>query len=156
MYGRTQWNMIFLSMVAAVPIYGVVIWLMVSRQSARPDPPAMLSTLFPLFPLLAAGLLVASATWMVYRSRAWAERAHGGSSALPPPPQFQQIAITAMALAEASAVLGFVRVLVGGPAAEYAGYGAGTLAVLLGVIWPRASAYWNAWEEEQRRSPRDA
>ena len=146
---RAQWNTIFFSMVAAVPTYGIVIWIILDSATQRPEPPSMLRVLFPL---LAASLLTASCVWMMARSRAWADRAPGGSSHLPTPQEFQVGAIVAMALAEASAVVGFVLFMLGGPPGDYTGYGAGTLAVLLGVILPRANAYWNAWEEEQRRA----
>lgn len=150
MNNRAQWTVVFFSIVAAVPMYGVVIWIILTGPSARPEPPSVLRVLFPL---LAASLLIASSAWMVIRSRPWMERALGGSSPLPPPAEFQLGAILAVALAESSAVLGFALFLLGGPPGDFVGYAAGTLAVMLGVIGPRANAYWAAREEEQRRPP---
>ncbi len=140
---RLTWFVIFGGMATSVLLYRVVLGLL----GPQPAPPHA-STLRTVFYVAAALTLLGAIAWA--RSRlepALEAESMPSSSPQPPIPQFVTASVVAMALAEASSVLGFVLVCSGaGAAPEYLAFGAGTFLVLALVILPRGLRYWGSWE----------
>ena len=105
------------------------------------------------FPGAGALALLLSIAWTRSRVPDGAPRDGG---ALPAPAEFSTASIVGMAMAEASAVLGFTWcVLSGNGWREYLPFGLGTLLVLTLICVPRGLAYWTAWESSvASRGPR--
>jgi hypothetical protein len=152
---RLTWLVITGGLVMAVPMYAVVAWQLRGGGPLPVSP--YLATLRPWFAVVAGVCLVGSV--LVARLRMSVDTdalsLEPGSSRPPEPEMFTLWSIVASALAETSAVLGFVLCFLGGPPQDFVWYGAGTLIVLLGVILPHGLRYWRAWEDQQRREGKE-
>jgi len=140
---RLTWFVIFGGMATSVILYRVVLGLLGPQPS-----PSGASTLRTALYAAAALTLLGSIAWTRSRLEPPAESGMPSPTPAPQPPmpQFMTASIVAMALAEASSVLGFVLVCSGaGAAAEYLAFGAGTFLVLALVILPRGLKYWGAF-----------
>jgi hypothetical protein len=139
---RLTWFVIFGGMASSVILYRVILGLL----GPQPAPPNA-STLRIALYAAAALTLLASIAWTRSRLEPPGDtESMPSSSPQPPMPQFITASVVAMALAEASSVLGFVLVCTGaGAAAEYLAFGAGTFLVLALVILPRGLKYWGSF-----------
>jgi hypothetical protein len=147
---KQTYFIIFFALVGSVGTYLLLCFLM--SQNRRPLTPA--PAVAGLITVLAIVALIASIAWLQFRTSGRAGDAPAMStttpSALMSPAEFQTETIIAMALAEACAILGLLLFFMGGPLKGFIPFAAGTLAVDLAYILPRALRYWAAYEKPQQ------
>jgi hypothetical protein len=141
---RTGWFLVLGSLCASCVLTRVVLAFAALPADAGADRMAFVR---PLFYALAGFALTASVLWSRWKLPDDGDETMDESGATAPlaPERFFTMSLVAMALAELSAVLGFVLVLVTrAPANESVGFAAGGFLVLVLVILPRGLKYWPA------------
>lgn len=143
---KPQWLVLWAAFTAAPVVYYVVATTVAGTVTAPPGLPMfrMLLGALALLELAAGAFLMTRATRA--RSDVPAPVAFFGGETLAEPQAFQVAFIVAAALVEACAIMGFVLVFLGAPALEYLPFGAGTLAVMLGIALPTGLGYWSERE----------
>ena len=138
------------ALMLAMVWYPVVLFMVREPASGLGVPASWMRLAFPLAGALA---LLLSIGWTRSRVPDGQPREDG---TLPTPAEFSQASIVGMAMAEASAVLGFIWCLWSGNGwREYLPFGLGSLLALALVSLPRGLAYWSAWESRgAARGPR--
>jgi F0F1-type ATP synthase membrane subunit c/vacuolar-type H+-ATPase subunit K len=161
---RQTYFIIFFALLMSVGIYVLLGFIL--SQSRKPLP-APAEPLRLVFHVLAAGALVAAVAWMQFRTgnrvRDLAEvgtfSTRTGTirtATTPPrnvmtPGEFQTETIIALAIAEVCVILGLTYFFMGAPLVAFLPFAAGTLAVdLLGIL-PKALTYWRALERTQNQ-----
>jgi hypothetical protein len=143
---KGTWMVVWAAFTAAPVVY-LVIGTQVAGQVA---PSTSLPLLRAVFMTLASTALLAGAFLLtrVPRARADAQglAALFGSDTLAEPVVFQQAFIVTTAMVESCSLYGFILVFLGAPVAEYLPFGAGTVAVMLGVALPTGLRYWSERE----------
>jgi len=150
---KATYFVIFFSLTFSVVIYGFLAFILSQSKTPRAVSPS-LGTLRPLFYILAAVALLASIAWVTFRTQSQTGSGAGttlDALSLMPPQRFQTETIISLALAEVCAIVGLLLFFLGAPLVEFAYFAAGTLAVDLLFILPRAIGYWAAWESQQKQ-----
>ncbi len=126
---RSIWLATTLAMLAAVPMYAVVAWVL-SSSEARPDG-SLARRLQTVFQIVGPMVALAGAAWM--RLRVMRD---------PTPQQFLTDSMIATALAEAPAILGLIGVLAGGSFQDFVWMAAISVIVIGGVVIPAGLRWW--------------
>ncbi|HVF10122.1 MAG TPA: hypothetical protein VNA16_04930 [Abditibacteriaceae bacterium] len=148
---KQQYFTIFFALVVSVGIYGFLCFLLDQNRKPMPEPAAALSLVVGA---LALASLVAAVGWLHFRTYGKAGDAPSPATMAPPalmkPGEFQTETIIALALAESCAILGLLLFFLGAPLKAFVPFAAGTLAVDLFYILPRAVRYWSAYEKQRQ------
>jgi hypothetical protein len=142
---RFTWLIIVGSMVAAVPLYGIIGWIILNgaTPSETPDTPVAHELVWALR-AGAVVLLLASALSLRLLPRTIVADPASPGGEVEPPPSFINRSIVSMAIAGACAI--FLR----RAPYEYPWYAAGSLLVQLALVIPSGMRAWDAWEQRAR------
>lgn len=118
--------------VMSVLIYSGLVWFLGGQRTPPPAPDPTLKTIF-----MVLGMLILGAAVMVFHLQA-------ANRPQLEPEKFQVITMVSLALAEACAILGLALFFMGAAPADFYGFAAGSLIVMLFYILPAALRYWAA------------
>lgn len=150
---KGTWFVIWAAFTVAPVVYYFVGAAVAGGVVAAPAFPMFLALLsaFAIVTLAAGAILVTRAPRA--RDEATGLGMYFGGRDLAPPARFQVAFVLGAALIEACSVYGFVLLFLGAPLGVYAWFGAGTLAVMLGIALPVGLAYFRAREQGDTGGP---
>lgn len=147
---RLVWTIIVGALVAAVPIYGIVGWMLL--RNAPPVPQPADATMIWAMRAMAAAVLAASVLSLRLAPRRMIPAPASTGGEIEPPLSITNRSIVSMAFAEGCTVIGFVSCFFLRHAPlEYPWYAAGTLLVQLLLVIPDGARAWDAWQESAAR-----
>ena len=147
---------VFWAMFASTLMYIGVCYLMAAERSGQyyvPRVPTPTSRL--VIPIISGLALIASVLWFKMRTAGRSgdtPKVIGMSTDLMTPAAFHAEMVTAMSIGQMCAIFGLVLFFMGGSAAGYLPYAAGSALVDLLVILPTSLRYWTAFERRQPAS----
>ena len=145
---RKTWVTTSMALVGSVFIYGLIAHFVASGRDGTNPPNENITT--TLFFLGAAVLMISTAYFRRQTRGDLAPTLKSKPASLPGTQEFFRISIISMALAEVPSIYGLVLVLMGAGTDLYWFFAAGSLIVMLLLVYPGGMKYWMLREQEER------
>lgn len=145
---RKIWVMTSMALVGSVFLYGLIAHIVASgRDGINPPNENLTTTLF----FLGAAVLMISIAYFRRQTRGYlAPSQKSKPEALPGSQEFFKVSIVSMALAEVPSIYGLLLVFMGAGTDLYWFFAAGSLIVMLLLVYPGGMKYWMLREQEER------